>query len=94
MNLLRQFSLLICLLISTAIYSQTINSSTSPQKWSAFWITTPDAPAKNYGVYYFRKKISLSEKPGNFVVHVSGDNRYALMVNEKNWFLMALQGMI
>ena len=43
----------------------------------------PDAPAKSYGVYYFRKKISLTEKPDSFIVHVSADNRYVLIINEK-----------
>ena len=83
MKLLRRFSPLICLLINTVVFSQSVDPSLSPQKWNAFWITAPDAPAKSYGIYYFRKKISLPEKPQSFIVHVSGDNRYALTVNEK-----------
>ena len=63
--------------------SQTINPALLKGTWSANWITVPDAPAKGYGIYYFRKKISLQEKPGSFIVHVSGDNRYGLMINEK-----------
>src|SRR5512139_2222594 len=63
--------------------SQKINPSLFTNHWSAFWITAPDAPAKGYGIYYFRKKISLNEKPDSFVVHVSADNRYVLIVNEK-----------
>ncbi len=65
------------------VFSQTINPSLLSRHWSAYWITAPDAPAKGYGVYYFRKKISLAEKPASFIVHVSADNRYALLVNEK-----------
>jgi hypothetical protein len=63
--------------------SQMINPSLLKNTWSANWITTPDAPAKTYGVYYFRKKIWLTEKPDSFIVHVSADNRYVLIINEK-----------
>jgi hypothetical protein len=36
---------------------------------------------KDYGVFHFRKTINLQEKPEEFIVHVSGDNRYRLFVN-------------
>ena len=49
-------------------------------RWSAQWITSPDADA-DYGVYFFRKTLTLSEKPEQFIVHVSADNRYKLYVN-------------
>lgn len=49
--------------------------------WSAQWITVPNTPAKEYGVYHFRKIIDLSGKPEKFIIHVSGDNRYKLFVN-------------
>ena len=68
---------------SIVAQSQTINPSLFTKTWSASWITVPDAPAKTYGVYYFRKEISLTEKPGTFIVHVSADNRYVLIINEK-----------
>ncbi|HEY5967160.1 MAG TPA: alpha-L-rhamnosidase N-terminal domain-containing protein [Chitinophagaceae bacterium] len=63
--------------------SQKINPSLLKDTWSANWITAPGAPAKTYGVYYFRKKIWLTEKPDSFIVHVSADNRYVLLINEK-----------
>ena len=63
--------------------SQAINPSLFKNTWSANWITAPDAPAKSYGVYYFRKKISLDAKPDSFIIHVSADNRYVLIINEK-----------
>src|SRR6187401_2033587 len=63
--------------------SQKINPDLLTKTWSAFWITAPDAPAKTYGVYYFRKKISLTERPDSFIVHISADNRYVLIINEK-----------
>jgi hypothetical protein len=64
-------------------YSQTINPSLLTKTWSAAWITVPDAPAKSYGIYHFRKQISLTQKPDSFIIHVSADNRYALYINEK-----------
>ena len=70
-------------LVSFNIRSQTINPSLLKETWKANWITAPDAPAKSYGVYYFRKKIWLTEKPDSFIVHVTADNRYVLIINEK-----------
>lgn len=48
--------------------------------WHAKWIAS-DYSGKDYGVYHFRKKISLSSKPSSFIIHVSGDNRYKLLIN-------------
>jgi len=47
----------------------------------AEWITMPDIHGKEYGVYHFRKRFSLEHVPDEFLVHVSGDNRYRLFVN-------------
>ena len=49
--------------------------------WTARWIAVPKAPKTEYGVYHFRKTFNLPARPGRFVVHVSGDNRYQLFVN-------------
>lgn len=51
------------------------------KSWKAQWITVPGAGRSEYGVYQFRKNISLAAKPEKFIVHVSGDNRYKLYVN-------------
>ncbi|HUG11026.1 MAG TPA: family 78 glycoside hydrolase catalytic domain [Opitutaceae bacterium] len=51
------------------------------EQWTAHWITAPDAPANDYGVYLFRKELSVAEKPGRFIVHVAADARYRLFVN-------------
>ncbi|MDR6942314.1 alpha-L-rhamnosidase-related protein [Mucilaginibacter pocheonensis] len=61
--------------------SQTISPSLLKGHWKAFWITVPDEPTKDYGVYHFRKNIQLNAKPDSFIVHVSADNRYKLYVN-------------
>jgi alpha-L-rhamnosidase len=51
--------------------------------WEAHWIAPNQACLKEYGVYHFRKTITLGSVPARFVVHVSADNRYRLFVNGK-----------
>ena len=74
--------------------AQQISADILTKPWTAQWITGPGKPInrftassdltlKEYGVVKFRKAISLPAKPASFVVHVSGDNRYKLFVNEK-----------
>jgi alpha-L-rhamnosidase len=55
--------------------------SIADRQWNASWIAAPGDPGSEYGVYEFRKTITLAAKPGAFVVHVSADNRYKLYVN-------------
>ena len=50
--------------------------------WNAKWISVPDAGANDYGIYYFRKDLSLGSVPAKYEVLVTGDNRYKLYVNE------------
>jgi len=57
--------------------------------WKASWITYSEnansiynlTGLKDYGVFKFRNKVNLTEKPATCVIHVSGDNRYKLYVN-------------
>ena len=51
------------------------------ENWNARWIRVPGAGAQEYGVYYFRKDVDLAAVPADYVVHVTGDNRYKLYVN-------------
>jgi hypothetical protein len=51
------------------------------RQWPAHWIVAPDAPARDAGVYHFRRTLTLDAAPQRFVVHVSADNRYLLHVN-------------
>lgn len=60
--------------------AQGISPELVTHRWSAQWLTSDDS-GEEYGVYYFRKNIALTVKPSSFVVHVSGDNRYKLLVN-------------
>ena len=50
-------------------------------QWPAQWITHPAAPKSDYGVYLFRKELALARPPEHFVVHVTADARYRLLVN-------------
>ncbi|MFZ0962205.1 MAG: alpha-L-rhamnosidase N-terminal domain-containing protein [Terriglobia bacterium] len=61
--------------------SQTLDSNSPTQIWMAAWIRHPDGPAREFGVYHFRKTFTLAAAPKRFVVHVSADNRYELFVN-------------
>ena len=56
--------------------------SLTTESWNARWISVPDTDPNGYGVYYFRKDLNLDSVPAKFTVHVTGDNRYKLYVNE------------
>lgn len=60
-----------------------INPLLLKQQWRSSWITCPDVPQRDYGVYHFRKNFSLSTRPSKFIIHVTADNRYRLFVNGK-----------
>ena len=48
---------------------------------AAPWISHPEAPKDDFGVFHFRRVFELEAVPARFVVHVSADNRYRLLVN-------------
>lgn len=60
-----------------------INPDLLNKRWTAQWVTCPNVPQRDYGIYHFRKKIELKEKPKKFIVHLSADNRYRFFVNGK-----------
>lgn len=62
--------------------TQSINPSLLKSIWKAHWIAVPNEPAREYGIYHFRKTFDLSNKPAKFIIHVSADNRYKLFVNK------------
>ena len=49
--------------------------------WGASWIADGASSPYDYGVYHFKKKFNLPEKPKQFVINISADNRYRLFVN-------------
>lgn len=62
-------------------YSQPSVSVPVERPWNAQWIAHTYDNGMEYGIYYFRKNIVLSDKPATFIVHISADNRYKLFVN-------------
>ena len=66
-------------LIAAAAQAQT--GDLSRRTWTARWISVPGAPPNEYGVYLFRRTLTLDRKPERFVIHSSGDQRYRLLVN-------------
>ncbi|MFD2572782.1 alpha-L-rhamnosidase C-terminal domain-containing protein [Spirosoma soli] len=78
------FALVVGLLLATSLSAQTPSSTLTDWTntyWTAKWIVHPTAPARQYGIYHFRKTIDLPQKQTRFVVHVSADNRYRLFIN-------------
>ena len=61
--------------------SQTRENDLVKHLWKAWWITHPDGPQREFGVFHFRKTFTLDSAPQRFVIYVSGDNRYELFVN-------------
>ena len=73
-------SVLSCLLLSSAVNAADTYDLAN-KAWAAQWISAPGELPQGYGVYHFRRSFQLPAKPDKFIVHVSGDNRYALYVN-------------
>lgn len=70
-------------LITLIAFAQKIEPSILEKRWSAQWISVPNASTDGYGIYLFRKSIELAAKPNSFIIHVSADNRYKLFINKK-----------
>jgi hypothetical protein len=62
------------------------------RQWDAEWITPPATDTQAYGVYLFRKEISLPALPTALRVHVSADNRYQLYVNDRQVGMGPIRG--
>ncbi|NIM34615.1 MAG: alpha-rhamnosidase [Hydrotalea flava] len=77
------YACLYLLLLGNGVYAQQINPSLLKNTWPAYWIAAPNTPPTNYGVYFFRKQITLPSKPNQFIIHISADNRYQLFINGK-----------
>jgi len=58
-----------------------IDSRLRADAWPAQWIAPPEADGQAFGVYHFRRTVTLETAPDSFVVHTSADNRYQLFVN-------------
>ena len=85
----RFLKLLLCSFFSFIGFTASAQKTATPnpelldKPWDAQWITYPDGDPNAYGVYYFRKHITLDGEPAKYEVNVSADNRYKLYVNGK-----------
>jgi hypothetical protein len=61
--------------------NEKINPVLISDHWNAQWISHPSASLLDYGVFHFRKQLELNAQPGEFIIHISDDNRYRLFVN-------------
>lgn len=73
------------LLILALIMGATLCVSAAPnwslKGWDGQWIGVPGIDGQQYGVYEFKKEITVATPPSAFGVKVSADNRYKLYVN-------------
>ena len=77
------FAVIVTLLIAAAqAFAQPAPFDRFSDNWNARWISVPETGPQDYGIYYFRKDVDLPAVPARFLVHVTGDNRYKLFVNE------------
>lgn len=86
---MKKLLIIIGLMISCSAFAQLLEEQNFPgikyqlQRWKASWVTCYDIPEADYQVVMFRKTFELKQKPKQFVVHISADNRYKLYVNGK-----------
>ncbi|MEA5401439.1 alpha-L-rhamnosidase N-terminal domain-containing protein [Arcicella sp. DC2W] len=74
-------ALLFSLLFSISLSAQKASQKVLTQRWQADWIAPQNVNLKDFGVFHFRKNFELAQKPAQFIINVSGDNRYRLFVN-------------
>lgn len=71
--------------VVSSVSSKSIEAKVDPRLvetvWDAWWVTPADVPVSEYGVYHLRKSLQLEQVPDDFVINLSGDNRYQLYVN-------------
>jgi len=73
------------LLLCVQLYAQDVpvNPVLLKGAWPAAWISAPGIAQRDYGVYHFRKTITLDKRPSGYIIHISADNRYRFFVNGK-----------
>lgn len=50
-------------------------------KWDADWVKMPGINEDVYGVFLYRNRFHLPERPDSFIIHLSADSRYRLFIN-------------
>jgi len=81
-HLISALAIMSVLITTTPVIAKdNINRELLSHHWDAQWITHPTESVLDYGVFHFRKTFQMNEKTGEFIIHVSADNRYRLFVN-------------
>jgi hypothetical protein len=80
-SLCRSFAIVGLLSACAVANSQQESPTNAAHVWKASWITSPDASSRNECILRFRKQFTLQSAPSHYVVHVSADNQFLLMVN-------------
>lgn len=62
-------------------FSSRKNVDLASDVWNSLWIECPGASSREYGVYYFRKDLTIDAVPSEFKIHITADQRYKLFVN-------------
>jgi len=73
--------LIFSLLLTHPAHAQSAGNNAVYQEWPAYWIAAPNDAGTEYGIYHFRKSVTLTARPASYIVRVSADNRYKLYVN-------------
>ena len=71
----------VCCSLPLIAQEKQINPDLLNKPWLSKWITCPNVPQRDYGVFHFRKSFTINSTPEKFIIHVSADNRYRLFVN-------------
>lgn len=79
---MKNLLILVLLFVTSSRANAQFGNSNQNDQRNASWIAVPEVDENTAGLYLFRKKINLEFIPEEFEVHVSGDNRYKLYVNE------------
>lgn len=66
---------------ATLTQTQAATPPVAPHQFTAQWITAPGAPGHDPAVLRLRKELLLTAVPAHFIVRVSADNQFLLLVN-------------
>ena len=58
-----------------------VHPSLLEDTWEASWVMHPTTSPTDYGVFHFRKTVTIDHPPESYIIHTSGDTRYRLFVN-------------
>ena len=78
------FLLFVFLSVTSIGFCQQIPANNNAVEINGNWIAPPATNLHQYGVYHFKKIITLAAKPASFIIHISADQRYRLFVNGRS----------